>query len=217
MKIQRTPIILLAIAALLGAGVLLYESQPRAKQEETQATTTKLFPFQEADVQAFTVTTPLHTRSFAKVPAVPPTPKPASPPPASPVPQVWKMTAPKPTTASEGSVAFLLNLIGTGTSDRTITVPTARLGEFGLQQPQATVEITLKDQKKHRLVLGNPDFNRSFLYAQVDPPTAPTPEQTIHLVSLDFENAVNRPLEEWQEQAADKPQKIPPLSPQRDD
>lgn len=211
MKIQRTPIILFTIAALLGSVVLVLETQRGEKQQTVQSASPKLFPFQESDVQAFTITTPGFTRSFAKAPAVPVSQKPPSPrPPASPVPAIWQMTAPKQTTASEGAIAFLLNLIGTGTSEKTLTVPQARLAEFGLAQPQATIDITLRDQKKHRLVLGNPDFNRSFLYAQVDPPNSSSPEQTVHLVSLDFENAVNRPIEEWQQQAADKPQPLPP-------
>jgi len=211
MKIQRTPIILFAIAVLLGSTVLLYETQRGAKQEEALSSAQKLFPFQESDVQAFTLTTPLYTRSFAKVSATQKTPSPSLN--ASPVPQLWQMTAPKKTTASEGSVAFLLNLIGTGTSEKTLTIPTVRLSEFGLDKPQATIDITLQNQTKHRLVLGNPDFNRSFLYAQIDPPKSSTPEQTIHLVSLDFENAVNRPIEEWQQQPADKPKPLPPSSP----
>lgn len=208
MKIQRTPIILLAIATLLGAGVLLYETQHGAKQEDTRSAANKLFPFQESDVQAFTLTTPVYTRSFEKVAATPTSKS------ASPAPKVWKMTAPQQTDASEGSIAFLLNLVGTGTSPKTLTVPVARLSEFGLTRPQAIVDMTLNDQKKHRLVLGNPDFNRTFMYAQVDPPTSPTSEQTVHLVSLDFENAVNRPVEEWIKQAADQPQ-TPNLTPPR--
>jgi len=211
MKIQRTPIILLAIATLLGVGVLFYETQQGAKQEDTQSTAKKLFPFQESDVQAFTLTTPLYTRSFEKITA----PSPPNSPSSTLNPPSWQMTAPKKTTASAGSIAFLLNLIGTGTSEKTFTVPTARLNEFGFGRPQATIDLTLKDQKKHRLVLGNPDFNRTFMYAQVDPPNPPTGEQTIHLVSLDFEKAVNRPIEEWVQQAADQPQKIEPQPAQK--
>lgn len=197
MKIQRTPIILFAIAALLG-GVAYLTVQQGTQQEASQSTGQKLFPFEEADVQAFTLQTPLYRRSFVKAPSA----KSAK---ASPATATWQMTEPEKAAASDGSVSFLLNLIGTGRSEKTLMVPAARLAEFGFDRPQATIDLTLKDQKKHRLVVGNPDFNRSFLYAQVDPPNSPTPEQTIHLVSIDFENAVNRPIEEWKQQAADKP------------
>lgn len=209
MKIQRTPLILLAIAALLGSVVVVLETQ-RNQPSEVAQTSQKLFPFEEADVQAFTLTTPIYTRSFVKtVPAAGAKSASPSPTPATKA-GVWQMTEPQAAIASDGAIAFLLNLLGTSRSEKTVTVPTAQLAEFGLAQPQAIVEVTLQNQKKHRLVLGNPDFNRSFLYAQVDPPASPTPEQTIHLVSLDFETAVNRPVEEWLQQAADRPQPLPP-------
>jgi hypothetical protein len=202
MKIQRTSILLLTIAALLG-GVTYLTVQNATQQEETAAAQ-KLFPFQEGDVQALTIQTPLQRTAFVKVP---------SPAKASPAPATWQMTEPEKAAASDGSIAFLLNLLGTGTSEKTLTVPGSRLAEFGFDTPQATIDITLTNQQKHRLVLGNPDFNRSFLYAQVDPPANPTQAQTIHLVSLDFENAVNRPIAEWKQQAADKPQLPPPPPP----
>ncbi|MDX2241309.1 MAG: DUF4340 domain-containing protein [Leptolyngbyaceae cyanobacterium bins.302] len=212
MKLQRTPMILITIAALLGGVVFLVELQKNPTQEETQSADKKLFPFQESDIQAFTLQTPVFRRSFVKVPTSQPSAKAGSQTP-SPVPQIWQMTAPEKAIASEGSIAFLLNLIGTGTSEKTLTIPVSRLAEFGLDQPQATIDITLSNQKKHRLVLGDPDFNRSFLYAQVDPPAKPESDQTIHLVSLDFENAVNRPISEWKQQAADKPTLPQPPTP----
>lgn len=217
MKIQRTPIILLTIAALLGGAVFFYEAYQSTKQEDGRSANQKLFPFEESDIQAFTMKTPQQTVSFAKVAASEtPSPKPTAASP-SPTPQIWQMTAPTKGPASDGTVAFLLNLLGTGTAEKTLTIPTARLAEFGFDQPQATIDITLKNQKTHRLVLGNPDFNRSFLYAQIDPVTNPKPEHTIHLVSLDFENAINRPLSEWKQSPADKPTQLPnpPVTPSK--
>ncbi len=124
------------------------------------------------------------------------------------------MTAPDKTPASEGAIAFLLNLVGSGSYEKKITVPVAQLGEFGFNTPQATVDITLKDQKKHQIILGEADFNRSFLYAQIDPdPQAK--DRTVYLVSLDFENAVNRPLAEWKESSTPRPTASPlPAPPQ---
>lgn len=198
MKIQRTPIILLAIAAVLGGVVYFNQVQDTAKLERSPDASQKLFPFQESDIRAFTLKTPQQTLSFTKVPAASPsTTKPAAPSP-SPSPLVWRMTAPKAALANDGSVAFLLNLLATGRSEKTLTVPASQLAEFGFNQPSATIDVTLQDQKTHRLVLGNPDFNRSYLYAQVDPPAQASGNQTVHLVSLDFENAVTRPLAEWE-------------------
>ncbi len=210
MKIQRTPIILLAIAAVLGGAVYLIELNRAIAPPASQSRNQKLFPFEEADVQTLKIQTPLRTLQFTKVPAASPSPSPPASP--SPVPQLWQMTAPTKTAASDGAIAFLLNLLGSGSYEKSFTVPTAQLKDFGFTVPQATVEVTLANQTTHRLVLGEPDFNRSFLYAQIDPDSQ-AKEQTIYLVSLDFENAVNRPLPEWKYTASPSPTPSPLPSP----
>jgi len=104
----------------------------------------------------------------------------------------WLMKAPSQTPASDASVSYLMNLLAKGKSDRAIQVPVAQLQEYGLDQPQATIEVTLKNQTTHQLILGKPDFNRNFLYAQADPAVKSARDVSVLLVSTDFENAVNR-------------------------
>ncbi|GAB4334098.1 MAG: DUF4340 domain-containing protein [Leptolyngbyaceae cyanobacterium] len=201
MKLKRTPLILLAIATLFGLGVYLHESQQASQQQASQNQGQPLFTFKEEDVQAFTLKTPQHTLAFTRR-AASPAPKKSSPPsPGSTADApVWQMTNPKTTAASNASVAYLLNLLATAKREKTLTVPTAKQAELGFDHPLAIVDVTLKDQKTHRLVLGNPDFNRSYLYAQVDPPEKPQPELSVSLVTMDFENAVKRPVPEWEGQ-----------------
>jgi len=64
--------------------------------------------------------------------------------------------------------------------------------------------VKLKNQRTHQLILGKPDFNRNFLYAQADPAAKPAGNVDVLLVSTDFENAVNRQLSEWKSQDATK-------------
>jgi len=66
--------------------------------------------------------------------------------------------------------------------------------------------VKLKNQRTHQLILGKPDFNRNFLYAQADPAAKPAGNVDVLLVSTDFENAVNRQLSEWKSQDATKQQ-----------
>ncbi|WP_353258786.1 hypothetical protein [Prochlorothrix hollandica] len=117
-------------------------------------------------------------------------------------PAQWQLVQPLPGPANDGSVAFLLNLLVTGASDRTLEVSADRAPEFGFDQPFATITVTLKDGSSHRLVLGSPDFNRTALYAQVDPPEAPT-TLTVRLIPITFEQAVTRPLNDWQQPTGD--------------
>ncbi|WP_421656316.1 DUF4340 domain-containing protein [Leptothermofonsia sp. ETS-13] len=209
MKIQRTPLILLAAALLLGTGVLLYETQVAPKQEEAKETAKKLFSFKEEDVQTLSLTTPLQTLSFEK--------KPAAAQPKSNQKQssqavanafVWQMVAPVKTTANDAHVSYLLNLMSTSKQQQTITVPATQRAEFGFDQPMAIAEVKLKNQQIHRLILGKPNFDRTALYAQIDPPSDPKKDLSVVLVPIDFDNAVNRPLSEWQmQQKSDKSDK----------
>ena len=102
-------------------------------------------------------------------------------------------------------MTFLLNLLTTGKSDRTLvmTDPAKQRQEYGLDEPVATVEVKLNNQQSHRLILGKPDFNGTFLYAQADPPADQSEAIEVLLVSPDFENAVNRPLSEWKSSQKD--------------
>lgn len=204
MKLQRTPLILLITALLLGGFVYFYEVQGKPQREEAKTTSEQVFSFQEADVQTLNLTTQAQTLSFVKAPSQP-SPSPSAAKQASPSPSTsstWKMTAPKESPASDASVSYLLNLMAIAKSQQTLTVPSSQRAEFGFDKPLAIVEVKLNDQKTHRLVLGKPNYNRSGLYAQVDPPANPANEMTVQLVSLDFENAVTRPLTEWQSKDA---------------
>jgi hypothetical protein len=60
-------------------------------------------------------------------------------------------------------------LVVKGKSDRAIQVPVAQLQEYGLKQPQATIEVKLKNQTTHQLILGKPDFNRNFYMLKLTP------------------------------------------------
>jgi len=124
----------------------------------------------------------------------------------------WQMLEPEQTTASTPSIAFLLDLMATGKTQRTLTAPASDRQQFGFHQPLATIEVTLSNQQTHRLILGEYDFNRSFLYAQADP-ASDAQELSVLLVSPNFENAVNRPLEEWKQPAT--AEKSPSPSPRQ--
>jgi len=181
MKLNRTPLILLIVAVLLGGVVYLQQTILPPVKSEAQL----LFGFQEADVRSLSLKTPEQNLSFAKN--------------ATPNPTIWQMISPNQAPANDASVAYLLNAIASAKSATPLTVPTVKQAEFGFDSPLATVELTLKNSKTHRLVLGKPDFNRTSLYAQIDP--QPGTDLKVFLVPLDFENAVNRPLSEWQQVA----------------
>lgn len=208
MKFQRTPLILVLIALLLGGVVYFLEVRGGEKQESAQGGPQAIFQFQESQVQSFTVKTPEQTLSFTRSPAKPAGEKVAAD--KTPTPQ-WQMTAPKQTAANDATVSYLLSQLAAGQSDRSLTIPANQKAEFGLDQPPIAIEVKLDNQQSHRLVLGKPNFNNSFIYAQADPPATPGQELTVLLVPTSFEYAAKRPLNEWQ--AAEPPKPKPSPSP----
>jgi hypothetical protein len=182
MKLQRTTLTLLGSALLLGGFVYFHEVQGAPKREAAKTTKQPIFSFKEDQIQSLTIYVKEKNLEFDRV---------------SGQKTNWQIKTPQVAPASDAAVAFLLNLLVEGKSDRSFSAQSNQLQEYGLDKPSATVTVKLKNQETHRLILGKPDFNRSFLYAQTDP-SSQTPQQKVLLVPIDFDYAVNRPMSEWQ-------------------
>ncbi|NEO19975.1 MAG: DUF4340 domain-containing protein [Moorea sp. SIO1F2] len=182
MKLQRTTLILVISAILLGGGVYIYEIQGSQKREAAKTPKKPIFNFTQDEIQSFTVNSDDKTLVFER---------------ASEPESGWRMKKPKEATASDAVVSFLLNLLAQGKSDRILTVSPDQLPEYGLDKPSATITVKLKNQDSPRLILGNLDFTRSFLYAQVLPLDSKSEQSEVLLVPVDFQYAVSRPLSEW--------------------
>ena len=180
MKLPKTTLILLLLALGLGGFVYLYEIRGASQRQEAQSQSEEIFAFTEDDVKSFTIKNQNETLKFEQINSK------------------WQMKEPKDTPASSASVAFLLNLLETGKSNRKFSVSTTQLADYGLTQPSSVIAITLKSNETHQLILGKPDFNRTYLYALVDPSAKSKGNVNVLLVSPDFANAVNRQLSQWQ-------------------
>ncbi len=219
MRIKGSTLALLLTATLLAGGVLITDlvrnsqgeqqagsgpgnsgpgnsgpgdpEQPNAATPKTKAL--PLFPFQESEITAFTLQRPDLTLKFAQ-----------RNPPDTAKPK-WQMLQPEALDASDGAVAYLLNLLATESSRETFSMAGDRKAEFGLDRPTAIVNVTLQSGQSHVFVLGAPNFNSTQFYALTDtPPNAdPLP---IQVVTSDFGPAVTRPLAEWKYTAEAPPQ-----------
>jgi Domain of unknown function (DUF4340) len=197
MKLPRTTLILILLALGLGGFVYFYEIRGATVREETKEQKQKIFSFGENDVQSLTVETKKLTLNLERS-SESSNPK-------------WLIKSPISEPANDAIVSYLMDLLVKGNSERTLATPAKQLGEFALAQPQATINITLKNRQRHQLILGKSNFNGRFLYAQTDPATKPDGNINVLLVSTDFTNAVNRELSEWK-QPVDNSQKLPPLT-----
>ena len=184
MKLPRTTLILISLALGLSGFVYFYEIQGKTQREEVKKQQQQIFSFTEDDIQSLTVKTQDITLNLERN--------------TEAENSRWLLTYPTTEPANDAIVAYLTNLLVKGESDRTLSITANQRAEFGLEQPLATININLKNQKTHQLILGKPDFNNRFLYAQADAATPENDNINVLLVSRDFANAVNRELSEWQ-------------------
>lgn len=188
MKFQRSTVILVAIALLLGGAVLFTQARqsggnrPTTAQGDTE--TSPVFDFEEADVVALRIETAEQTVVFEKD-----------------AEGFWQMVEPETQPAEEAAIAFLLSRLVTDGLRQTTTIDAANQAEFGLDDPFATVALTLADDTTHTLIMGDPDFSGQNYYALIDPENFPLAEDAgaveAAIVTENIFNGLDRPLEEW--------------------
>jgi ribosomal protein L23 len=185
MKLPRTTLILILLALGLGSFVYFYEIRGATQREEIKEQKQQIFSFGVDDVQTLTVTAKKLTLNLERS--------------NQSGDSKWLIKSPISEPANDAIVSYLMDLLVKGKSDRTLLTPAKELGQFGLDQPQTTINITLKNKQNHQLLLGKNNFNGRFLYAQADPTIKPDGNVNVLLVSTDFTNAVNRELSEWKQ------------------
>ena len=183
MKFPKTTLILILLALGLGGFVYFHEIKGKNQQAEIKIQNQKIFAFTADDVQSLTIkiketTLQLERRNTSEKPQ-------------------WEIKSPISALANDAIVSYLMDLLVKGKSERTVLISSGELSEFGLDKPVATIDIKLKNQESHQLILGKGDFNNQFLYAQADS----NKNMNLLLVSKDFVNAVNRDISEWKQPA----------------
>ncbi len=184
MKLKLQTIVLVAVALLSAIGLYFWDKNrtpaPSSVAEKTAGNS--LFTVQEADITQLDIRSKQNPVTMERQSSS------------------WKITAPKPGSADEATVAFLLNLLATGRSERSLSADASQLQQFGLDQPAATLSFKLKNGQTHQIQLGTQTFDQSSIYALVDTAKAPAASTKIPVVLLptNFLNAIQRPLSEWQ-------------------
>ncbi|GFE68305.1 DUF4340 domain-containing protein [Chroococcus sp. FPU101] len=180
MKLQKTTWTLLVLVFLLGGFVYIYTSQDNNTQETLTQNQKKIFNFSREDIQSLLIKTPKITLEFAA------TNNQVTP---------WQMKQPENQIANAATISFLVDLLVNGKSEKTFTVPIEQKKEYGLDLPQATITVYLKNKQTHQIILGKTDFENKFLYAQVEPKN--NQELQVSLVDKSFQYALDRDLSEW--------------------
>lgn len=184
MKLQKTTLILIISALILGTGVYLYETQGNAEQQEEANTKRRIFGFTEQEINRVMIETESETLAFEKT---------------GDLPNLWEMQEPETTTANDAAVVYLLDLLSKSSYQSSFVTSAEELQDYGLDEPLATVTVELVNGETHRLILGEESFDGSSLYAQIDPQEN-SEQVEVFLVPTNFQNAVQRDLEEWKEE-----------------
>jgi hypothetical protein len=182
---KRTTLILIILALGLGGFVYFHEIKEATQQEEVKEDKQPIFTFAADDVQSLVVNTKDITLNLERS--------------DQSESQKWFIKSPISEPANDAIVSYLLDLLVKGKREKALLVSPNELNEFGLNESPKSIDIKLKNQQTHRLILGKPNFNNSFLYAQADPSNQINDNIKVLLVSTDFLNAVNRDLSEWKE------------------
>ena len=184
MKLQRTTWFLLGLALFLGGFVYVYEIQGKPQREAIEAKQKQIFTFPEKEIKELTIERAEQTLKFER------TQDDRKP---------WLMKQPEEVSVNDGVISFLLNLLAKEQSDRSFTVSSDRVSQYGLDKPLATITILLENGKKHQLILGKPDFQDKFIYALTEPQTNNKQKLEVILVSKNFQYAIEREIEEWKQ------------------
>jgi hypothetical protein len=140
MKLQKTTVALIAIALVLGVGVLVAENRRNPQQaavDQAEGASSPVFTFDEAAVTALHIETDGQAVTFERDDD-----------------GFWQMTEPESGPAEEAAIAFLLSRLTTDGLTQTLTMAETDQEAFGLAVPFATVDLTLADGTTHQLILG---------------------------------------------------------------
>lgn len=188
MRLKKSTWVLLCLAFSLGSWVYFYEIKRPAKLNRIKAQQQQIFDFTETEIQKITIVKPANILEFVLT---------------ENSNQPWQMKQPEDVPASNASIAFLLDLVTKGKSDRSFSIPVSDLPKYGLKQSATKITIELKNQESHNIMLGNANFSDRLVYAQVNyaPDSRETTPQetTVILVPKNWHYAVDRNLSEWKQ------------------
>ncbi len=85
------------------------------------------------------------------------------------------------------------------TNEQEISHSEKNLQEYGLENPNSKIRLTLNNGKEYTVNLGKSNFDNSKIYAQVIFPESQPNNGKIFLISKSFQYAIERDFDEWKE------------------
>ena len=186
MKLKKSTLGLILIAASLTGFVYFHEIRGKEKLERIEEVEKLVFDFQVEDVEAIAITTEEETVKFERQKL------------EDSEDLIWQITEPEEKKADEATVEFLLSKMASLKSDRSLITSGSNLVQYGLETPANIVEVELQNGENYRLLLGEQDFSQSFIYANLEVAEEETENVSILLIPLNFQNIIAKPISEWE-------------------
>lgn len=185
MKFNRTTISLVILALGLTSFVYFSEIKDQglnisSKIDGREEKKEKIFPFDGKDIKSIIINLDRMQISFEKTEK-----------------DIWQMTQPEKFTASDASMAFLLNLFNQAQNTVEIPFTKEKQEEYGLAKSNYKIQWRLKNGDEYQMILGKSNFNDTQIYAEVIFPDSVKTKQNIFLVSKSFQYAIERDFDEW--------------------
>ncbi len=192
MKFNRTTISLVVFSVGLSVIVYLAQIKPQGfnldSKTEQEIANPKIFSFTTEDIQQITIYTNQETIVFDREDTD-----------KSP----WLMIQPQKLVASDGAISFLVNLFPQAQNKVELPATEDKKQEYGLLDSTDKIELTLTNNDRYTIILGNPNFDDSQIYAQVIFPNQMQKQTSIFLVSKSFRYAIERDFEQWKKSPFD--------------
>jgi len=80
----------------------------------------------------------------------------------------WQMTAPQPLGVEQPVVSGMLATLSSLSSDRLVEEKAGNLGQYGLAEPALETDLTAKDNKTYKLLIGDNTPTGNAVYAKLD-------------------------------------------------
>ncbi|MEM8641454.1 MAG: DUF4340 domain-containing protein [Cyanobacteria bacterium P01_G01_bin.54] len=185
MKLQRTTLALLISAIALSGIVYIVEAAYQTRRSEQARQKKQIFAFAADEITGLTIAVDEELLVFERDRSQPDN-------------KQWQMKAPETGPAAAAAIEFLTNLLVEGERQRTFLIDAEDRETYGLAEPFATITIDLTDAPEPEVLqLGGPNFDNKLLYAQINPESQPETDQTILVVPIELQYAVERELPEW--------------------
>lgn len=188
MKLKKSTLGLILIAAILTGFVYFNEIRGKEKQERIEEQEKFVFEFKAEDVEAIAITTDEETLRLERQKL------------EASEEFFWQITEPEEKKADEPTVEFLLSKMASLKSDRSLITSASNLAQYGLETSENILEIKLKNGENYRLLLGQPDFSESFIYATLETGEEETENVSVLLIPQNFKNIIAKPISEWESQ-----------------